>query len=358
MQLNLWFMILADTTLTRKSTAMDIAMDLIVEVDSDAILATDGSIEGLLTTLATRPGKPSVFLRDEFSGLLEQMTKRDYYAGMAEMLTKMYDGKLQKRVLRKEIIEVKEPVLIVFAGGIKRKITSLLSFEQVSSGFMPRFIFITAESDVTKIKPMGPPTGFTSNNREAILDELRDMAKHYRQQQTIHIERLEMDIVEDRRWDAQLTDEAWIRYNELEAQLLDAGMGFDRPEIMTPTYDRLSKSILKCAVLLAASRQRKEKVVVERIDIIRAATYAESWRMFAREVMNAVGKSQAEHQYDLIVGAVTRKPGISRSTLMQHYHLSSRDADVIFRTLEERQLIRRQRVNRSELLYPTNQGAA
>src|SRR6201999_3023795 len=97
---NLWFMILGDTTLTRKTTAMDLAVDLLMDVDPDVILATDGSIEGLMQGLSTRPKRPSIFLRDEFSGLLEMMTKWDYYAGMAEVLTKLYDGKMQKRILK------------------------------------------------------------------------------------------------------------------------------------------------------------------------------------------------------------------------------------------------------------------
>jgi hypothetical protein len=129
---NLWFMILADTTLTRKTTAMDVAMDVIQEIDSDAVLATDGSIEGLFTSLSMRPGRPSVFLRDEFSGLLESMSRKDYYAGMAETLTKLYDGKFQKRVLRKETIEVRDPVLIVFAGGIRERVLGLLTHEHVA----------------------------------------------------------------------------------------------------------------------------------------------------------------------------------------------------------------------------------
>jgi hypothetical protein len=124
---NLWFMILADTTLTRKSTAMDIAMDLITEVDDSIVLATDGSIEGLMGALGSRPGQPSIFLRDEFSGLLESMVKKDHYAGMAEMFTKLYDGKMQKRILRKETIEVRDPVLMMFCGGIKNKICGLLT---------------------------------------------------------------------------------------------------------------------------------------------------------------------------------------------------------------------------------------
>src|SRR5579862_7181105 len=86
---NLWFLLLADTTLTRKSTALDLAVDMLTEVDPSLIMATDGSIEGMFTALSLRPGQPSIFLRDEFSGLIEMMTKRDYYAGMGEALTKM-----------------------------------------------------------------------------------------------------------------------------------------------------------------------------------------------------------------------------------------------------------------------------
>jgi hypothetical protein len=350
---NLWFMILADTTLTRKSTAMDIAMDLVMEIDPDAMMATDGSIEGLLTALSTRPGRPSVFLRDEFSGLLEMITKKDYYAGMPELLTKLYDGKMQKRILRKESIDVRDPCLILFAGGIKNKITSLLSFEHVSSGFMPRFIFITAESDITRVKPLGPPTSWTDNNREAIFNELTDLAEHYKQTTTMVIQKLNIEMETQKKWNAQLTPEAWYRYNELETQMLDAGIHSERPEIVTPVYDRLSKSILKAAVLLAAARQKEEIISVEEKDIVRAAAYGENWRMFVREVMGSVGKGQAERQLDNIYNAICRRPGVSRSVLMQSYHLSARDANQLFETLEQRSLISRTKQGRGEVFFPT-----
>lgn len=350
---NLWFMILADTTLTRKSTAMDIAMDLVMEVDPDAMMATDGSIEGLLTSLSTRPGRPSVFLRDEFSGLLEMMTKKDYYAGMPELLTKLYDGKMQKRILRKESIEVRDPCLILFTGGIKNKITQLLTFEQVSSGFMPRFIFITAESDITRVKPLGPPTDWTDNNRQSILDELEDMSAFYKQTTTMVVKKADVTFEQNKKFNARLTQEAWYRYNTMEAQMLDSGMNSNRPEIMTPVYDRLSKSILKSAVLLAASRQREEIVTVEEADIVRAIVYGENWRMYVREVMEQVGKSQYEKVLDNIYRFIVRRPGVARSAVMQNYHLTAREATLAFETLEQRNLISRHKAGKGELLYPT-----
>lgn len=348
---NLWFMILADTTLTRKSTAMDIAMDMIGDIDPDAMLATDGSIEGLLTALAMRPNKPSIFLRDEFSGLLEMITKKDYYSGMPELLTKLYDGKMQRRVLRKETIDVRDPVLIFFAGGIKNKITSLLTSEHVSSGFMPRFIFITAVSDLSRVRPLGPPSNQSVDTGGAIRSELQDLYAHYRQGLTVNIKGQTASVGEERRWEAEMTTEAWIRYNKLEEQMLEAGLRTDKSDIMTPTYDRLSKSILKCAVLLAAARQREEKVLVEEIDILRAIYYGEQWRIYANEIMAAVGKGTYERQLDNVYRMVERMPGVTRSKIMQNFHLNARTATELFETLEQRGLIKRVRAGRTEQFF-------
>lgn len=334
---NLWFMILADTTLTRKSTAMDIATDLLIEVDADVVMATDGSIEGLMQGLSTRPGRPSMFLRDEFSGLLEQITKKDYYAGMAEVLTKLYDGKLQKRMLRKETIEVRDPVLIVFAGGIRTRVQQLLKFDHISSGFIPRFLFITAESDTSRIRPLGPPTELDTSGREALLDEMTELYNFYHAPVMTQVGNIQMPT--QKRVDAVLTQEAWDRYNTFERQMLDAGLKTERPELMTPLFDRLAKSTLKASVLLAAAKKCQDNVSIELDDVLLAIRYAIGWRDYAIDVVNGVGKSVAENQLESVMENIKRTPGISRSRLMRNYHLTAREADAIFSTLEQRGLI-------------------
>lgn len=357
MKPNLWFMILADTTLTRKSTAMDIAMDLIEEVDSGAILATDGSIEGLMGSLSTRPGQPSVFLRDEFSGLLESITKKDYYAGMAETLTKLYDGKLQKRVLKKEVIEVKDPVLVLFAGGIRSKVCGLLTIEHISSGFVPRFVFITAESDVSRVQPLGPPTQPNTTGRKDMLSRMREMHTHYALEPKLVTIEGRLQYHAPPHWEAKLTPEAWHRYNVLESDMMKAGLASDQPEIMTPMYDRLCKSTLKAAVLIASSRQRPEigeEVEVARDDLLRAISLAEEWREYGNMIIKDVGITQNEKEFQRILEAVIRKPGVSRSQLMQNHHLTARAADAIFSTLEQRGLINRHRTagQKGERIFP------
>lgn len=351
---NLWFMILADTTLTRKSTAMDLAMDLVMEVDPDALLATDGSLEGMVTSLAARASRPSVFLRDEFSGLLEAMTKKDYMAGFAETLTKLYDGKPMKRLLRKEVVEVRHPILLVFAGGIKEKVCSLLTYEQVSSGFMPRFIFITAESDPSRIRPLGPPTLVTDNGKAAVREELEDLMHHYHQTQEMEVKVVSATIQTQKIFEAHLTPGAWARYNKFEMSMVEDGLKDERPDIMTPVNDRLSKSVLKAAVLIAASRQRDDnEVEVDLIDILRAIKYGWGWKRFANEIMTNVGRGTLERQLDTVTRMVNRRPGVTRSIIMQHLHLSAQQASALLETAEQRGMIHRQRTTRTERLFPT-----
>jgi hypothetical protein len=354
---NLWFMILADTTLTRKSTAMDLVTDMLLETDPDLLLATDGSLEGMMTSLSARPGRPSLFLRDEFSGLLEAMTKKDYMAGFAETLTKLYDGKPMKRILRKEVVTVTKPVLILFAGGIKEKVCSLLTFEQVSSGFMPRFLFVTAESDPTRIRPLGPPTNVTDDGRERIMAEMDEITKHYHRIIHIPVPNVPGATTPAQMvFDAKLTPDAWQRYNQFEDIMVKDGLMAERPEIMTPVNDRMSKSTLKAAVLLAASRQRGPEVIVETIDIIRAISYCRSWKVYANEVMGGVGRGTVEKQIEALAGLVERRPGIGRSAVMRYMHLTAQTANALFETTEQRGYIVRQRQGRTEVLYPVTNG--
>lgn len=348
---NLWFMILADTTLTRKSTAMDLAMDLLVEVDADCIVATDGSVEGLFSALSYRPGRPSVFLRDEFSGLVEAMTRKDYYAGMAETLTKLYDGKYQKRQLRKETIEVKDPVLILFAGGIRDRVLSLLTYEHVGSGFLPRFVFITAESDIARVRPLGPPTDRSLGRRAELLKFMERLHGYYHSVQQTRIG--ERTVAVPRRWECSLSPEAWLRYNQFETDMMQAALESRSPELMTPMFDRLAKSALKCALLIAATRCQDE-VVVNELDLLKAIQYTERWREFTVDILHNIGRTTSERLVGTVLRYIERKDGVLRSELMQVYHLDARTAESILATLEQRGQISRVKSGRTERLHKVN----
>jgi hypothetical protein len=351
---NLWFLILGDTTLTRKTTAMDMAMELLLTVYEDCVLATDGSLEGILTALALRQGQASIFWRDEFSGMLDAMKRRDYYAGMVEVLTKLYDGKYQKRILRKEIIEIRDPVFIMFCGGIKSRIVELFDTDYIINGFIPRFIYLVAEPDMKNFKPAGPSNNEIQTVSTKLVEELFALRNRYDSKTFITMGDNKVAGREPHL--AELTQEAWDRYNVLERQLMEAGAASDNPEYFTPTMDRMSKSCLKVAVLLAALREQKDrKVIVEIEDILHAIKYIASWIPHTVYIVSNSGKSLSEKTIDraylLILGGKK-----SRSHLMRSMHLTSREADLILDTLEQRGLIVRSKSGKLERLFPAYEG--
>jgi hypothetical protein len=336
---NLWFLILADTTLTRKSTAMELAMDVTMEVDESVLMATDGSLEGLMTALQARAGQPSVFLRDEFTGLVSQMLKKDYMAGLPEFLAKIYDGRLMKRMLRKEEIIVKDPRLIVFGGGIKSKMTRILTYEHIESGFLPRFIIVTADSDITKVKPLGPPVEANLQGRAEIVGELRDISNRHTGMVPITMNGKVVGTTRQAT-DITLTPEAWARYNVLDQTLTQIGLeSGELSEVLIPMNARLAVSILKCAILIAASRSERSPVEVTVYDLLKAASYADAWRRYAQDIVVNVGRGELEHKIQIVLHAIQKKGSVRRSLLMQTYHMTAREMDQIELTLIQRGLV-------------------
>lgn len=133
--------------------------------------------------------------------------------------------------------------------------------------------------------------------------------------------------------------------------MMQAGSESDRPEVLTPVYDRLSKSVLKVAVLLAASEQRDDEVTADEVDVLKAISFCIKWREYAIDVINGVGSTAVEREIERIHKSIVKHPGISRSQLMQKYHLTARNADQIFATLEQRGLVTRNTFGKGASLY-------
>ncbi|HSW91286.1 MAG TPA: DUF3987 domain-containing protein [Candidatus Saccharimonadales bacterium] len=339
---NIWVMLIADTTLTRKTTAMNMGMDLLHEISPDVILATDGSIEGILQELSLRPGVPSVFLRDEFTGLIDAVQRKDYLSGTLETFTKLYDGKNEKRVLKKEVVTVTNPVFIILAGGTRKRLLQILSEDHVLSGFLPRFIFVSAESDVSKLRPVGPPTPESVDQRNKLLATLAKLRDLYVTKREVKLPGTGTVVEEQVKFTAELTTDAWKRYNELERTLVDYGYNSDAPETHTPMLDRLSKTCLKLSVLIAACRQSptaERTIKVIEADVVAAARFIQTWFKFTLEVLTNIGKSKNEHLLEKFIEKVKKDPGTTRAQIMRYLKTASWEMDNLQETAEQRGLI-------------------
>jgi hypothetical protein len=334
---NLWGLILGDSTLTRKTTAMRMVTDLMQEIDDELILATDGSAEGLLTGLSTRPNRVSLFYKDEVSGFFDSINRKDYLAGMPEVLTHLYDvPRIYTRRLRKDTIVVTNPFLIFFGGGIRDKVYSLIDDQYILSGFLPRFLVVSGEADLSRIRTTGPAPVALDEQKVKLIHKISDIYQFYNRESAVTL--AGQQIMTPIKHRAILTDKAWETYGGIELLMVREASQSAVAMLAMPTFERLSRSLLKMSLLLAASRQEPEESTLEvtELDVLHAASYVQRWGTYSVDLVLNAGKSSTQHTLDRVRDFVNREPGVWRSKVMRQFHFTRREADEIVGTLIER----------------------
>lgn len=350
---NLWGMILGDSTLTRKSTAMRMVINLLSTIDDEVVIATDGSPEGLLTGLESRPNKVSLFFKDEVSGFFDSLNRKDYLAGMPEFMTQLYDvPPVLTRRLRKGTVRVERPSFIFFGGGIPERVYASVTEEYIISGFLPRFLVVAGENKLEDLRPTGPPSEMGIAKRAVIMADLADLWEWYAAEVPTRIGGELMKVTPHFR--AELTQKAWNEYDRIEQLMVQTAYKSSYEELSLPTFDRMSKSILKMGIVLGASRQKPKPgkpIQISHNDIINAAWYIQDWGRFSIKLILSSGKSANEKTLDKVIRCVEENSGILHGEIMKRFHLSKRQMDEIMSTLMERGVVRKEKQGRGWRYY-------
>ena len=334
---NLWFLILAGSTMTRKSTALDLARYMIEEIDDEVVLATDTTVEGMYRAVSERSGRPGLFHRDEFTSMIEISSRKDYMVGNLEQLARLYDGRTLKKVLAQKTITCTNPCLILWAGGIKDRLFSILTEEHITSGFLPRFVVVSGTTPDDLRQPLKLASDKDTAARNALREELAGMYNHYTT--VVPVQAGSGLALKTPTFVPDFTQEALDRYNKMELFLTNAAQKSPLANRFLPMLVRAAHSCLKMAVLLAAARQREDKVTVELVDMSSAIIYMSEWLPSTVELVEKTGYSADERRMESIYRNILSAGSVMRSELMQKWRLSAREADAIFTTLEQRGLI-------------------
>ncbi len=136
--LNTWVVILAPSSLYRKSTVLGIAKSILYSVQPSLVSPSEFTPEGFLSHLKENP--QSVIFWSEFAGILSQM-ERNYMLGSKELLTELYDcPDIYERKLKAGVIKVEKPYVSIFAGSTLDWLNSKLKEGDIRGGFLNRFI--------------------------------------------------------------------------------------------------------------------------------------------------------------------------------------------------------------------------
>lgn len=347
---NVWVMILAGTTITRKSTCLNLASRLLDDVADDWMLATEGSPEGLITELGFRDGKVSVFQRDEITQFMSAISGRDYMAGMVEGFCQLYDGVPQVRQLRKERIEIKKPYFIITGGGIKSRMEELVTMEHIRNGFIPRFIIVSGSTTREQMRPSGPPVDDDEDDdkaRDALVEELWNIHQFYSRDEdadtgsVVKIAGIVKVKSSPQPKHVRLkgTPEFWERYQQLESDAIEMGMQSSAHELYTPLYLRLAITVKKVSMLLAAAEMRS---VIELSDLQKAIHLSQEWvdstTDFAANVEQQPEMDKWEKKAEKIINWVKAQDPepITQTDIMQKFRIRKRDIADIEATLMAR----------------------
>lgn len=353
---NLWALIIGETSLTRKTTAMDMAMDFIMDVDRDLILASDATAEGLMSSLALRPKMVSIFYRDEVTGFFEAINRKEYMASLPEMMTKMYDvPKYMLRKLRKESFVVSEPIFIFFGGGVPDKMYSMIEESYFASGFIPRFLIMRGHQDTSKLKfGIDPPATEKADKRIDLLSTFRSYYNMYTDQQVTIELHDGQKMISTPDINAVFPPEYYERAAKMEEQLTRAAEDSPDAGKALPMFTRMFTSMIKLSLLFAASRQEPEdyKIMGTLDDLLNAAYYIQKWGRHTVDLVQNSGVTSDESKTIAVYKTVEKNPGLLRGDVMRRHRLNARVMDVIEDTLIQRNMMESRRKGKSKTYWP------
>lgn len=352
---NIWGMVVGDSTLTRKTTAMDMAMDFVLEVDSELMMGTDASAEGLMSALSLRPKQVSIFYRDEITGFFSSIQRKEYMTALPEIMTKMYDvPQVATRRLRKDTYVVTEPIFIFFGGGIRDRLYSLVTDEFYMSGFMPRFLIVNGYADGVDVRPLGPSTPTHSHQRAELLNTFRSLYQMYSLDQVLITAPDGSQTTISPEVEVIFTSDVWERAAQLETTMVNAARSSFHADKALPAFSRMYVSLLKLTMLLAAARQEPQdhKVLANVGDLLNATSYIQKWSKHSVDMILHSGMASDESLLLAIYHTIERKPGLLRSDVMNAHRLDARRMSMYEETLIQRMLIQVVPRGRGKQYYP------
>ncbi len=310
--LNLWFMVLGETTLSRKSTSRQLMLRMIRSYEKfvgyQIDIGSNVTAEGLVKHLAGRDKMTSMFHRDEVQGMFKEFVTKTYMATAADQFTELYDGHVPvvirstggKNASSAVQSERAETNFIMYLMGITSKVSEILTVDYFRSGFLARFLYAVADA---------PERTYELEAVEQATDEVASY-------QDFEMEEIVRSIYESALYwqkkgapfprPVRMTDEALARFNKFKWDMGTFTEGHPNEDSIEPSRQRLALSIWKCAVLLAMY-DRSDEVQVDHVLI--AIHYAEDWFKSLVRMAASISESEWQREVDNLEALVTNKGG-------------------------------------------------
>ncbi len=249
--LNLWLILLGDTTVSRKTTSvrlMEEVLNIFEDYTGNKVdIGADFSPEALTKKLGERDGKVSMINRDEVQGFFKAVLGKSYMSDALDVLTNLYGGRV-KQVLRNNKDTAQEhrasTVFNLLLYGIAEQTAEQLDEENFRSGFLQRFTWV-----------MSPPIPLTPErlqNQQGTLEDLTDNGEDAWAQNTA-VAMMEREATLAYEFGKiYFEDDAFDRVGQWKNMVIfDMLPDEEERRAYTPTIQRMEMHIYRAAALLA-----------------------------------------------------------------------------------------------------------
>jgi hypothetical protein len=315
MGLNLWFMLLGETTRSRKSTSRSLMLRMLTAYEKYAgyqiDIGSNATGEALVKHLSGRDKMTSLFHRDEVQGLFREFVTKTYMAAAADQYTELYDGKVPVMLrstgassgAKAVQTERAETNFIMYLMGITSKVAEILTVDYFRSGFLARFIYVVADApersrdseDLTQATEI--ESFVRDDEMELLIRSVYDSALWWQKKGGVFPRPI------------FLSDEALKRFNAFKWEMGNFTDGHANEESIEPSRQRLALSAWKCAVLLSMY-DRSERV--EEKHMLIAIHYAEEWFKNLVRMAGAISASEWQRDVDSLEATIVNRGGRMR----------------------------------------------
>ncbi len=313
---NIWSVFLAPSGF-RKGTGINIPVKLLRGVDSDLLLPSIGSEEGLTKALAIakKGGRETGFIRwQEFGRTLKSWNTKGSWFASQEFFMNLWDSEPFKKELSREEYLVGETAISFLSACIPASFSKHFSLEDLELGFFGRVYLITC---IEKEKYIPIPPAVSETDMKKLVRELEDIGNKY-DGQFISRELIEEDFT---KWALDI-------YKNREQGYLNA------------FYSRIETHAIKLAMIYEASLGGSNSISKE------AFTYAIKALDFLVEsakpmVSETIGLTEEQRLIRDILVYIRKKKVVKKSELMNKFKISSKQAFEIETTLIDRESIKK-----------------
>lgn len=170
--LNLFLLLLGDSSQTRKTTCLNIGKSILHHTKPDAIFINEGSYEKILALLSKFPA--GIFFYNEFMSLIS-MISRDYNIALKSFFTDIFDGCdiYRRQTMGGSDVEIENPAVSIAAASTIEWFQSRLPEDDYRGGFIVRFLTVQGRRKGPLI-PLPPPVD--QDQKGMLIKELKRLA--------------------------------------------------------------------------------------------------------------------------------------------------------------------------------------